>query len=205
MPSSQGVATVLFDAAGLVDTNYGTGGVCAADTQSGEVGPTYAALDAQNRLLVSSDDYTIGESLPYRLARITSLGTSDITFNGNNQQPGVPGIAVPVISGSDFYDNLIAAQPLPDGHIFAVGDAGYAATGDGTSDIALLRLNEDSSFDQTFGDAAHPGWSSINIGGTNMSDGIARSIVNDEGSGRVLIAIAAYRFKWPLLRRPDSA
>ena len=202
--SGQSLGASSLSTTGAVDATFGTNGIYAADAQSGEVGPAYSARDAQGRILVSSNDFTGDGNLPYRLARITATGAADLTFNGGSQQPGSPGVAVPVVSGNFQYDYLVAAQPLPDGHILAVGDAGYAAVSDGsTFNIALLRFNDDASFDAAFGDAVHPGWSSINIGGSANSSGVVGAFTTDSAN-RAYVAISTSDANgkncWGLLR-----
>jgi uncharacterized delta-60 repeat protein len=151
------IEVVRLDQAGAIDMSYGAGGSSVFDPQPIDASsPIHAALDANQRLMVAINAY----DLPYRFARLTSSGVLDDSFNGNNQQPGYPGLAMPVVSGEPA-DALMALLPLPDGHIFAVGQSGLFPS-DGTTDTAVLRLNGDSSYDRTYGDAEHVGWSSIN-------------------------------------------
>jgi hypothetical protein len=182
-------ASAHLDLAGNIDGLYGADGLFTNSLSAGDVGPIWAALDAQNRFLISDNDYDSETATyqNYRFIRVTASGQSDISFNGDGQQPGYPGFAQPVVSGDSNTDYLVAAQPLPDGHIFAVGDAGQIVPTNGASNLALLRLNDDASWDASFGDPAHPGWASINIGGLVSSNNYARSIAMD-GYGRMLIA-----------------
>lgn len=181
-------ASSHLDLAGNIDGSYGVDGIFANAQSAEETGPVWAAIDAQGGLLISDDDLDSGATYQnYRFIRVTASGQPDVTFNGNGQQPGYPGFAQPVVSGDSNTDYLVAAQPLPDGHIFAVGDAGQIAPTDGTSNLALLRLNGDAGWDTDFGDPAHPGWASINLGGASGSVSYAGAVATD-ASGKILVA-----------------
>jgi uncharacterized delta-60 repeat protein len=184
----QSVASAHLDLAGNLDTGYGIEGVFTSTPTPTYLGPVWAALDSQNRLLITDDDYdNVAGNKPNRLIRVTAAGTADVMFNNNGQQPGYPGFAELIVSGDPNADYLVSAQPLPDGHILAVGNAGYVSAGDGQTDLALLRLNDDASYDASFGDTNHPGWASLNIAGTGSSNTSAQALTVDP-SGRVLIA-----------------
>lgn len=177
------IEVVRLDQGGAIDMSYGPGGSSVFDPQpNGGTWPIHAALDANQRLIVAINGY----NLPYRFARLTDSGFLDDTFNGNNQQPGYPGLAIPVVSGESS-DGLLALLPLPDGHIFAVGRSGMYPE-DGTASTALLRLDGDSSYDRTYGDAEHAGWSSVNVGSGDASDTYPQALAADPW-GRAFTAI----------------
>jgi uncharacterized delta-60 repeat protein len=184
------IHVMRLDSTGAMDESYGTSGSFVFDVQpeGGVVSPIQCALDAQQRLVIADNDATaVLENLPYRFARLTSGGALDSTFNGASQQPGFPGFAIPVVSATSD-DMLWSVLPLADGHLFALGESGFVASGDGATNIALLRLNSDSSYDPSFGDAAHTGWSSLNVYGTVTSNNHARMLVPD-ASGHALATI----------------
>jgi hypothetical protein len=188
---SQGFGASLLLESGAVDLSYGVSGTASADVQQNYfLGLHHAAHDGKNRLLLSSYAHFGGNDFPYRIARLTSSGIADMTFNSSNQQPGTPGVAVLTVSGNELYDLILGAQPLPDGHILVIGGNAAAANTDATYfNISLLRLNEDAGWDTSFGDAAHPGWASINIGGLVSSDGRAYSMALDPRNGRIVAGI----------------
>ena len=187
-----GVGASRVGADGKIDLTYGMNGVASADLQGAvEIGLAYTALDSQSRLLISSSSYTpeYGYS-DYRIARLTSAGLVDATFNGNNQQAGAPGVATLTLSSNPDYDEILGAQPIGDGHILVVGRNAQVEDSDGVFNISLLRLNDDAGWDQSFGAAGHPGWSSLNIGGHSTSDGRPYSMSLDTRNGNILIGIS---------------
>jgi len=183
-------AATLLDDSGSPDAGYGTQGVAVFDPQQSSFGGVMQiSFDSQQRLVVGQIYERLDSSFAYGIVRLTGDGHGDNSFNGAGQQPGIPGSAIPEVSGGAESDFLTGALPLPDGHILVVGDAGPVSSGDGQSNVAVLRLNSDASYDASFGDAAHPGWASINIGGTNASWASAKALAPDH-AGRALAAIA---------------
>ena len=178
------IHVMRLDSSGGLDSLYGTAGSFVFDTQpvGGIVSPVQSALDAQQRLVIATNDEAGGlDVFPYRIARLTGAGAFDAAFNASGQQPGYAGFATPTVSATPE-DFLWSVLPLPDGHLFAIGESGFLADGDGATNIALLRLNSDSSYDASFGAAAHAGWTSLNVYGTADSNNHTRSVVAD-GAG----------------------
>jgi uncharacterized delta-60 repeat protein len=185
------VGAASIDAAGSFNDGYGEEGVSIFDPQQGLPGsqPGGARLDASQRLVSGMSFYKGIDGYGFGLVRLTTDGQPDATFNPENQQSGTPGVAAWQLSDGD-HDFLTDVMPLPDGHIFVLGESGHVAAGDGDINVALVRLNDDSSFDVSFGDAAHPGWSSVNVGGTDTSSTRPYAMAADS-AGRVLVAIAS--------------
>ena len=168
--TSTQIVTIKLDSLGAIDSSYGANGVAIADAQpTASVSPTSASIDSSGNVLVTDNDYVSGNYVDYLFYRFTPFGSLDGAFNDNAQQPGSAGFANPIVSGNSELDYLVGARALHDGHIFAVGDAAQSEAS-AITNIALLRLNDDSSYDPSFGDAAHPGWASINIGVTGASN-----------------------------------
>jgi uncharacterized delta-60 repeat protein len=176
---------------GSVDTSYGTNDIFLVDLQNqGIVGPAGVSVDSTGRLLIGDNDFANDESYePYKFYRATSQGAVDTTFNAAGQQPGAPGFAQPVVSGSANVDSLVALHALADGRIFAVGSAQEPDTDD-SADLAMLRLNADSSYDTSFGDAAHPGWASVNLGAIGEVNGPTSLAVDASGRGFISVPAA---------------
>ncbi len=158
------IAVVKLRSDGTIDTGYGDNGVFFNDSIAGLVTPVSAHLDVQDRLLIADNDDVAGAYSDYLFFRADSGGNVDTAFNPAGEQPGAPGYAMPVVSGQPDADYVLGAQPLPDGHIFAVGGAGLPVSPPRPTTVALLRLDDDSGYDASFGDAAHPGWAAMGLG-----------------------------------------
>jgi uncharacterized delta-60 repeat protein len=186
-----GVGAAQLDLEGNAEMSYGDNGVSTADIQPGAgVYVSHASLDSGFRMLISSASLVPGyDWSAYRLARLTSAGTVDATFNDNGQQAGAPGVAVISLSSNPEYDGILGAQALPDGHILVVGQNAKVTDDDGTFNISLLRLKDDAAWDVSFGDVEHPGWASLNIGGKSESDGRPYALAVDPRDGRIVVGI----------------
>jgi len=176
----QTIANVKLDAGGALDDGYGTHGEFdfAIENES-SVSPMSSERDATGNLLVAG----YGAAHPFLIARSTAAGGPDPSFNGGGQQPGGPGWAALDIDSGSSLAGLWQAHVLPDGHLFAVGEVGVSYING-----ALIRLNSDASYDTSYGDAAHPGWAQLNIGGTASSSTYVRALAAD-AEGRVLVTL----------------
>jgi uncharacterized delta-60 repeat protein len=185
------ISVARLEDTGQIDGSYGNAGIITFDAQPGGlVSASQALLDAQQRLVIADNDENGGDLLYYRFARLTSTGELDASFNGSGQQPGYAGLAAPPVTSTGYFDGLIAAIPLADGHILGIGDAGLAVDGDGVTNLALLRLEADSSYDAAFGDATHAGWASLNIAGGSAGFTRAYAAASDT-QGHVLVTLGA--------------
>lgn len=110
-------------------------------------------------------------------------------FNPNGQQPGAPGNANLPIGGTTTVNRVDRVRALPDGRTIAFGDALEPNT-TSTSDVAIVRLNADSSFDTSFGDPGHLGWTSINIGAAG-TDNFVRDVAADEEGRMYVLTVSA--------------
>ena len=184
--ATNGVATYRFLNSGVLDRNYGTAGEYVVNF--GSYGPAYAnslALDDQGRAVlgVYQDGAPSGVSA-FGAVRITENGETDSSFNGNQQQQGTPGFAFAPAGQNGA--SVVAVQPLPDGHIFAVGFSDY--TGEQTG---LMRLNNDSSFDPSYGDPTTPGYTSLSVGAGDSAFIEPRAIAMDS-HGLIYVATIFY-------------
>ena len=153
-----GRMTARFTTSGALDPTFGTGGEFISDF--GAYGPAYSnsvRLDELGRIVTGLYSFSSSPYSGYLFTRLTTAGTLDNTFNGALQQPGMAGFAsAPMTTFSPY---LIAAQPIPGGGIFAIGQVDTL-----NGPMGLMRLNADSSFDSAYGDSTHPGWAAIAIG-----------------------------------------
>ena len=177
--ATNGTATYRFLNSGALDTSYGAAGEYVVNF--GSYAPAFSnnlAIDEQGRALFGVYQSRAAESLG--AVRVTANGVTDTTFNGEQQQPGAPGFAF--VPAGQNGASALAAQPLPDGHIFEVGYFDYS--GDQT---ALLRLNNDASFDLSYGDPTTPGYASLTVG-TGDSAFISPRAIATDSRGRIYIA-----------------
>jgi uncharacterized delta-60 repeat protein len=130
-------ALVRYNSDGSLDTTFDNDGKLTTDFGFDDYGDSLL-LQANDRIIVvgnsSSND---GDNYDRALARYTSNGLLDPTFDLDGQ-------IIPVV-GSNSYESASAAALQPDGKIFVTG-----RTGSG-SDFALIRYNSDGSLDPTFG------------------------------------------------------
>ena len=175
--ATDGPYTYRFAESGEPDPTFGAGGELQIDFAPFPTAYAQSAmLDDDGRLLSAVSD---GEN--FQMSRIESDGTLDATFNGAQQQQGFPGFAaVPFDTNAPY---VLAAAAAHD-RIFAVGILDVTAQAGST--MLLARFNSDASFDTTYGDTAHPGWTGllIDTGGTSYNDPYA--LANDR-AGRVLV------------------
>ena len=175
--ATDGPYTYRFAESGEPDPTFGAGGELQIDFAPFPTAYAQSAmLDDDGRLLSAVSD---GEN--FQMSRIDSDGTLDATFNGAQQQQGFPGFAaVPFDTNAPY---VLAAAAAHD-RIFAVGILDVTAQAGST--MLLARFNSDASFDTTYGDTAHPGWTGllIDTGGTSYNDPYA--LANDR-AGRVLV------------------
>lgn len=156
---------VRFDNAGVMDTQFGAGGVARVNLST-RVGsatvfdtPSSIATDAQNRLVVfgaiKGKDRSDSDRVVFRL---TPSGAVDTTFVSAPQFPTTPANNIPnvfVLNMGNVADNARRGIVQSDGKIVS---SGYSPlpTGVGTQTsnaIVLLRLNEDGTADNGFGAA----------------------------------------------------
>lgn len=178
------LAAFRFLENGEIDSGFGIAGEYDLVTQS-SVAFMYvqsAATDRNDRLLVG---LLQDPGFAFGFARISTSGSTDITFNPSSQQPGMPGLAEISLVDEET-GGLVAARPVGDGHVFGVGfvpdDANESST-----HIALVRLAEDAAFDPSFGDPVHPGWTVIEIGSSPSATSYPRAVTADR-QDRILIA-----------------
>lgn len=110
---------VQFDANGQIDTGFSTDGYQTVDFQGGTDTCTDVDEDASGNLLIvgeSRDDAFKGDAV---LARLTSTGTLDTTFDPDGKA---------VLNFTANNDNFWNVHALPDGRILASGYQGATAS-----------------------------------------------------------------------------
>lgn len=158
-----------YDASGVLDPTFGTGGVVVTSTYAGA---TDLLLQPDGKLIAVGGQFNNTADL--LLARYLPDGTLDGTF-------GVGGIAAIELPGTTA--EALTAALQPDGKIVLAGtfDVDF-----GVSDVLLARLDADGSLDTTFGSG---GTVRTAIGG----GGSSASAVLLEPDGTIVAAGAAGR------------
>lgn len=182
LPADWTLATVRLGSTGEVDSQYGTQGEFDLPVpNTGVMSPLSSVLEG-GRLLVAS----YNDSQPFSFYSLDVSGAADAAFNDAGQQPGFPGVAQLSLPVDVTEDGILAAQPLPDTHIFAVGNVGANPI-----NLTLIRLNADSSYDASYGDSQHAGWAAVNVGGLTTSNTYADALAVDTAGHALLAFISA--------------
>lgn len=127
-----------FNTDGTIDTSFGANGWSMAQFGS----PSYTrdlALQADGKIVLSG--FAIGSVYQFAAARLNADGTIDNTFGTNGM------VAFNIGSGNDFGE-AVAVQN--DGKILIGGHKWISNIGL-KHDLAVVRLNADGSFDNTYG------------------------------------------------------
>jgi uncharacterized delta-60 repeat protein len=131
---------VRYNVNGSLDTTFGIGGKVSTDFGGGLDVGNAVALQMDGKIVVAgtTNVFTSGTADDFGVARYNSDGSLDSSFNGTGK------FTLDFDSQNDVA-NAVAIQP--DGKIVV---AGHAASGGGSWDLALTRLNPNGSFDTTF-------------------------------------------------------
>ncbi|MBP7400651.1 MAG: T9SS type A sorting domain-containing protein [Chitinophagales bacterium] len=132
-------AAIRFNTDGTLDTSFDGDGIAEQDVFYQNDFPTAVAIQSNGKILVYGTG-TSGSFYKIGLVRFNSDGSLDESFSIDGQ----------FIYDFGYGDNSSSdVHVLPDGKIML---AGYAAM-DGTSrDVFAIKLNEDGSFDTSFGE-----------------------------------------------------
>lgn len=181
--ATDGTYTDRFTESGGLDPTFGAGGELVVDFDPPPTPYAPSAMFDRDGRLVSALDFGVGD---LSLSRIDADGSLDATFNGTGEQPGFPGFATVPLQG--YVPYLIAAAPVED-RIFAIG--GLDFTDPNGSTLLLARFNGDASFDATYGDAAHPGWTGVRLDDGDSSYNDADGLTTDP-AGRIFVVAFFY-------------
>jgi len=130
---SADVAVARYNRNGSPDSSFGTGGVVVTDFGSNSDAGRAVALQPDGKIVVAATQGCCG-GVSIALARYDADGTLDPTF-------GTGGTTTLAGPGVENYAQAIAVQP--DGKILVGGSQDFSPL--------VVRLNEDGSFDSTFG------------------------------------------------------
>jgi uncharacterized delta-60 repeat protein len=142
---------IRYNATGTLDTTFGSGGTATVPSIAGGGFLTALGLQPDGKLMAAG----ITGSNTWELARFTSTGTLDTTFDSTGPVPGT--VTFSFAAGLPGSGPTLAIYPStgPDtadyGKIEVAGSIFGNPNGANSSQIALARFNADGSADSTFG------------------------------------------------------
>lgn len=155
-----------YNTNGSADTSFGTGGFATVNFSGGLDSATGVAVQPDGRIVLGG--YArIGSDYDFALARLTSAGALDSSFDSDGRVTRNVGTT---------FDQASATLLMPDGSIVLVGRS--------NGDAALVRFNGDGSPFAGFGSG---GVVIVNLGGTND---LANAVALDS-EGRLVVVGAA--------------
>jgi uncharacterized delta-60 repeat protein len=171
---------VRYNPDGSLDTTFNTGGpqpgVVVTNIPGTNSIINWLVIDSQNRIVVAGLAAVSDFMGTFAVARYNPNGTLDPTFN-----PGgpIPGLVLTSISGGiDSANSLVIDK---NNKIVVTGSANPGTT----SNFAVVRYNEDGTFDTTFNpDTPRPG---IVVTAVSVNDDIPKAVVIDDNN-KILVA-----------------
>ncbi len=139
------VGVARLDSSGFLDTGFGVGGKAVVPFDLGEISGDLVwdmALQEDGKVLVAGEVYGLVANVDFGVARLTSSGDPDLGFGSNGLR------VVFFDEGGSNGDFARAVAVQADGKIIL---AGTVEVGAGTADIGVVRLNGNSTNDNTFG------------------------------------------------------
>jgi len=167
-------AVARYNNNGSPDSSFGLDGIVVTnfDTSHKYVSVNAMALQADGKIVVAgstSKNSVIGSAF-FALARYTTLGSLDTSFDGDGKQ---------MISPGNAYNQCTALGIQNDGKIIASGSTGYNDTY--ISEFAIARFNSDGSLDNEFG--------TNGIATTNFGNSYNYAFANTlQPDGKILVA-----------------
>ncbi|MDQ2747172.1 MAG: FG-GAP-like repeat-containing protein [Acidobacteriota bacterium] len=172
--SQNRLALVRYNPNGSLDATFGTGGKVLINNNLQFGTASAAALQADGKIVVTLDRAGV------KIVRLNTNGSIDTTFGTN-------GFATIPQNGSGGTTSVRDLVVLPDGKIL-IGGGGYAFSGSTiTYGFGLYRLNQNGSFDTTFGTN---GFVLTDFPGATLTQGQTLALRAD---GKILLGGFAYR------------
>ena len=131
-------AVVRYNNNGSLDTGFANNGKAITAVGNSTDYAYSVAIQADGKIVVAGYSYS-GSNADFAIVRYDPNGTIDTGFDGDGK------VIASIGSGND-YALKVAVQT--DGKLVVVGSAAIGSS----SDIAVVRLNPDGSFDSTFSD-----------------------------------------------------
>ena len=153
---SPDLEAVRYNANGMLDTTFGTGGKVVTTVDGGWMQATAVALQSDGKIVIGG-----GGPYGFEVVRLTSSGAFDTTFNGTRGYAVVGG---GLGSGASIYGLAIT----PSGDIVAAGAAAPPNPGGGPTyvNVAVARYTSSGAPDTTFNNV---GYATIAIGSGGTS------------------------------------
>jgi uncharacterized delta-60 repeat protein len=130
-------AVVRYSSVGALDGGFGTGGIVTTNFGSGVAAGNSVAIQSDGKIVVAGYFSSGGSAVDFAVARYTSTGALDNTFDTDGK------VTTAIGSASDV-GNSVAIQS--DGKIVV---AGYAHIGS-TDDFAVVRYTSNGALDNSF-------------------------------------------------------
>jgi uncharacterized delta-60 repeat protein len=173
-PSGEAFAITRVDSIGTPDTKFGVNGAARTEL-GGFIGPAVArsmALQSDGKIIVAGISNMIPNSSSFAVARFTSGGVLDHSFNAI-------GMTTTLIAGGTGKDIGAAVAVQSDGRIVVAGNS----SGPGYSAIAAVRYNTNGSLDNTFGTGGTLMTPADGGSGSNTANAVAV-----QADGKIVIA-----------------
>ena len=166
------IALACYESNGSLNNSFGTNGIVTTPLGSGASGNA-AALDSSGNILVAGvANFSYVPQL--FVARYTSAGSLDASFNASGSTPGVATLQI----GYSTVGNAIAIQS--DGKILVAGVASFSSG----NQFAIARFNTNGTLDTSFNSGgSQPGVVTTQIGVMSKAMGIAVT-----SSGAIIVA-----------------
>lgn len=134
--TSMDFAVARYNTDGTIDTAFGSSGVVTTDFSGGPDSLMSVAFQSDGKIVVSGQAYNDVTGYDFAMARYTTSGVLDPTFNGSGK------------TTTDFLQpsDVTSAAIQNDGKTILAGVVGH-----GNYMLALARLNRDGTVDSTFG------------------------------------------------------
>jgi len=141
--SDSSFAVARYSSSGVLDATFDTDGLFTGSFGNSTSVANAMALQSDGKIIVAGYGYS-GTSWDFGVARLTSTGALDTTFNGDGKA------LFHINSTSSLAEEFKAIAVQPDGKILLAGRTRGAVGGD-SFDAVLMRLNADGTLDTGFG------------------------------------------------------
>jgi uncharacterized delta-60 repeat protein len=145
---------VRLNADGSYDDSFGANGIDSFSVGTGSAQANAITIQDDEKIIVAGSS-TNGSNLDFTVVRLNSDGSMDAAFGSN-------GVAIIGVGNADDYANAVTLQS--DNKIVAAGKSGN------NPDIAVIRLNEDGTLDNSF---SNDGKVTTNVNGNDNAFAVA--------------------------------